>query len=157
MIIGIDPGFTGAIAFLTDEYLRVFDLPVKYIMKRKQIDENALSLIIETNALNPCFCAIEKVHAMPNDGKAGAFTFGYNAGILIGVLAPFKINILRIPPAVWKSGLGLGRNKSESIKLARKLFPAYKDYFKSVRDHDGRAEAVLIAHYANQLPRSMKG
>ena len=148
MIIGIDPGFTGAIAFLNRNKLLIQDLPIRLIMKKKQIDERKFAAIIKDA---PCidYAAIEDVHSMPNQGVASTFTFGYNAGILLGVLAAHNIKILKVRPNVWKPALGLDRDKKKSLVLARKVFPDYQSYFKLMK-HNGRAEAALIAHFAQK-------
>ena len=84
---------------------------------------------------------------MPGQGVVSTFRFGYNAGILLGVLEAHRIQVLRVNPSSWKSALNLSSNKKDSLKLAIKKFPIYKAYFARMKD-DGRAEAALIASYA---------
>lgn len=149
MIIGIDPGFTGAIAFIRDDYVYIDDLPIRMIKGKRQIDEIAFSnLIKEKKKFNKIkYAAVEDVWVMPKQGIVSSGRFMFNAGILIGVLAALDIKILKTKPAVWKSALGLSKDKKKSLALAKKLFPDYKDYFRLMK-HDGRAEAALIAHFA---------
>ena len=157
MIIGIDPGFTGAIAFLSSgDYtnLVIEDLPTHLVIGRPQIDPIALSEIVSRNtqfAPSQIKCYIEDVHAMPGQGLVSTFRFGYGAGVVYGVLASYtNIDVIRIKPAVWKASLGLSANKKQSLERARKLFPRYREYFKRVKD-DGRAEAALIAYFAKKM------
>ena len=51
VIVGIDPGFSGAIAFFDSatRQLKIRDLPIKKIMNRRQIDARAFSQIIILN------------------------------------------------------------------------------------------------------------
>jgi len=153
LIIGIDPGFSGAIAFLhNNNKLIVNDMPLVKINNRKQVDCDKINELIKTakiNSKNFNFAAIEDVHSMPGQGVASTFRFGYNAGILLGILKSNDIKVLRVRPTVWKSALGLSRKKSESLMLAKKIFPYYKTYFNRAKD-DGRAEAALLAYYAKQ-------
>lgn len=149
MIIGIDPGFSGAIAFLEKDRLAIFDLPLTLFMNRKQIDgQEFSSLIIEHIHLIE-FAVIEDVNSMPNQGVVSTFRFGYSAGILLGVLQAHGIRVLRVKPAVWKTALNLSRDKKKSLQLARKTFPDYQFYFKRAKD-DGRAEAALLAQFAKE-------
>jgi len=150
MIVGIDPGFSGAIAFL-DKYasnnrIEIQDLPLKMIMGRKQIDGSAFSKLL-TRPFIIRFAVIEDVAAMPGNGSVSMFRFGFNAGVLHGVLESLGIKLLRVKPAVWKSALGLDSNKKNSLILARRIFPKSQHYFTRAKD-DGRAEAALLAHFA---------
>lgn len=149
MIIGIDPGFSGAIAFLDKTNLvAVYDLPLTTVMGRKQIDAEKLKKYIP-NTRGIEYAVIEDVHAMPDQGVVSMFRFGYNAGILFGLLTGLNIKILRVKPAVWKSALGLDSNKKNSLILACKLFPHAENSFARAKD-DGRAEAALIAYFAQK-------
>lgn len=150
MIIGVDPGFTGAIAFLKDDWLNIKDLPVKRIMNKKQIDEQEFVSFFRQLPLDTIqYAVIEDIGAMPGQGIVSTSRFTYNAGILLGVLAAFDIKILKVRPSVWKPALGLTRNKIDSLNLAKKIFPRHTSYFR-LRKHDGRAEAALIAHFARE-------
>ena len=149
MIIGIDPGFTGAIAFLRKNDLVIYDLPIRMIKGKRQIDENELHKILKAYLYsnNIKYAVLEDVWVMPNQGIVSSGRFMYNAGILLGALAAYDVTIIKTKPGVWKSALGLSKDKKKSLALAKKLFPAYKDYFRLMK-HDGRAEAALIAHFA---------
>lgn len=149
MIAGIDPGFSGAIALLHGERLTVLDLPIVKIRDKKQIDAKLFSRFIRTYAPSIKAAVIEDVHSMPGQGVSSTFRFGYNAGVLYGVLSANSIKTIKVAPAVWKSSFGLTRDKRKSLELARKLFPKYKEFFKLAK-HDGRAEAALIALFGQQ-------
>lgn len=151
MIIGIDPGFTGAIAFLQSDNILVKDLPITIIKGKKQIDAKLFDKLIKEYSPYDIikYAAVEDVHAMPKQGVVSTFSFGYNAGILLGVLAANNVTVIKVSPGVWKPALGLSRNKKDSLALAKKLFPSYQHYFRLIK-HDGRAEAALIAHFARE-------
>jgi len=152
MIIGIDPGLKGAIAFLyNDGSLLIEDMPLKRIKKKNRVDGGKLFQIVKYNTalLTPpaITAAFEDVNAMPKDGVVSAFRFGLGTGILIGVLEAAGVDILPIKPDVWKPALGLSPDKSKSLALARQTFPQSLHYFKRSKD-DGRAEAALLAKFA---------
>lgn len=149
MIIGIDPGFSGAISFLREDTLIIKDLPITKLNKKKQIDACAFSNMIKIYRTLIKLAVIEDVHSMPGQGVVSTFTFGYNAGILYGVLASLSIPIIRVKPSVWKPALGLSSDKKRSIALAKKIFIDYQEYFKRQKD-DGRAEAALLAHFVQR-------
>lgn len=149
MIIGIDPGFSGAIAFLQEKSLTTVDLPTKVYKGKKHIDAVAFTKVVRDHTFNVQvkYVVIEDIGAMPGQGLASTARFTYNAGVLLGVVAALDLNTLKVRPNVWKPALGLNRDKKKSLALARKLFPKNVNDFKLVK-HDGRAEAALIAHFA---------
>jgi hypothetical protein len=65
------------------------------------------------------------------------------------VIQARHIRIELVTPSVWKRALGLGKDKDASLHKARLLFPMAELHLAK---HDGRAEALLIAHYALTRP-----
>ena len=161
IIIGMDPGFTGAIGVidLVDNECRyIEDMPTLIDRKgKKQIDVGTLSNIVLDldSRFDIQFAAVEKVGSMPNQGLSSTFRFGYGAGTLEGVLRAHDVDCRFYLPQMWKACLGLSPSKKESLILARKLWPDASKYFKRAKD-DGRAEACLIAHYARKLYNDLK-
>jgi len=147
LVIGIDPGLSGAIAVLSEigdvEYLD--DLPIVRDRRLSWIDGAALqSLLMDTLAGRPARAVVERVGAMPGQGVVSSFTFGLALGSVLAVLQARHIPIELVPAAVWKGALGLGRDKKGSLDKARLLYPrADLDLAK----HHGRAEALLLAHF----------
>jgi len=150
-IIGIDPGFTGAIALLhSHNDLLIQDLPIKQYRGRKEIDGVAFSEYLSAfDSYTIAFAVMEDVSAMPKQGVTSMFRFGFATGVLLGVLNAHRISVLRVKPSVWKPALGLSRDKNKSIALAKKLFCSQKELFK-LKKHDGRAEAALLAYYVRK-------
>lgn len=148
IILGIDPGYEGAFACTDGKRVSIFDMPIKYVNgKKKTIDGVAIHAWLKMIASKIDYAVIEDVHSMPNDTVVSAFTFGFNTGIVTGVLQSLGIKIIKVKPAVWKAAMGLNRNKRESLNLAQEFFPANKNDFRILK-HDGRAEAALIAVFA---------
>jgi hypothetical protein len=149
-VMGVDPGFTGALALAEIETKRclAFDMPVmKNSRGQTVIDLAALTLLVESYAGQTAVAIVEEVGARPGDGRSSLFKFGYGAGILAGVLAAYSVPAFPVRPEVWKCLMGVSADKASSIRKASSLYPldAYK-FLSRKKDH-GRAEAILLAHF----------
>lgn len=159
IVIGIDPGIKGGIAFYRpyDKRLKVFDMPVMQRADgREQVNAsqltNMVSRFVKQKASS--IAIVERVHAMTyidrmgnrrGQGAKSSFNFGMSAGVVYGVLAAHWIRIIEVEPAVWKVLLSLSADKNLSMQKARDLFPRYASEF--VGRKDGRAEAALLAWF----------
>ena len=143
MIAAIDPGKTGAIALLyPDGTLYVEDMPIF----SKEINGAAISQMFRE--FPPRHLYIEAVNSF-GMGRQSAFMFGQGVGVIKGVLAAQQVPYSQVAPAKWKRELSLSKDKDQARAMATRLFPKSADKFKRKKD-DGRAEAVLIAHWAKQ-------
>jgi len=152
MIVGIDPGKKGAIAFLNpaDMSLTVHDMPTVPDGKSKtSVSLNSKGLF---DLLKPEFpeqrnlAGIEKVHSMPGEGVSSAFTFGSICGAIDMATIAHNYEQIFISPQKWKKYFGITADKTIARQLAIQRFPKYSQLFARVKD-DGRAEATLIALY----------
>lgn len=145
--IGIDPGLTGGIAFVSDYGYSVHDLPVIRDKSLSWIDGGELQSIIlrERYAAKHFQCFVERVGYMPGNAGPSGFNFGCSFGSVLSIIQSLQISLQLVTPVTWKKALGLGKEKAAAIDKARLLFPLAN---LSMRKHDGRAEALLIAHYA---------
>lgn len=153
-IIGVDPGLSGALAVLgaAGELVQLADLPVIRDGRLAWIDGGALqSLLIEALAGRPARAIVERVSAMPRQGVASAFTFGVGLGSVLSILQARQVSVELVTAAVWKRALGLSSDKRASLDKARLLYPSAD---LALAKHDGRAEALLLAHWA--LTRSQR-
>lgn len=157
-IVGIDPGASGAIAYLrlyglTPMEFHVWDMPTTLIAvsgkNRRRIDINAL---FNLPVFDPSHQTIwmdeawvEDVHSMPTDGPVQAFSFGFATGLIHGVLHGWDMEPRTVAPAVWKGAMGVTKDKATSIARAKAVLPKWADQF--TKSKDGRAEAALIAVY----------
>jgi crossover junction endodeoxyribonuclease RuvC len=160
-VLGIDPGASGALAFLTISAglpvaLETFDLPVLRNGRRTQVDDYGLAREIDARLGEddePLACAmLEQGGVRPQNGRVGAATFWLGIGVIRGVLAANFIPIETVAASTWKRSLRVVGDKDASRIRASAIFPRWADQWSRVKD-DGRAEAALIALYgANQLP-----
>lgn len=144
-IIGIDPGLSGAIAFIAPSgALEVHDMPtVPGAKGGNEIDFHELFAILsgwEATA----WC--ELVHAMPGNGSKSAFKLGQTFGAIRMALAAACIPVRFVTPPVWKRHFRLSKDKGVARGEAMRRFPANAESFRRVKD-DGRAESALIALY----------
>lgn len=147
--IGIDPGLTGALAHMDGfgGLTGVEDLPVIRDGSTAWIDGQMLfmRLMHYCAAKEPNEVWIERVHAMPKQGVSSSFTFGVTFGSILGTLRAAACSIHFVSPQKWKKDLGLGSEKSAALDKARILYPTAD---LELAKHHGRAEAILIAHWA---------
>lgn len=145
--VGIDPGQKGAIAFIKNNSIIIYDMP---LFSNKEIDGIKTSDIFFTEGGD--FCILEKAQTMPQQGTVSMFKYGMSYGIIKGVLYSFEISFQEVPPQKWKKEYSLSKDKAESIATAKKLFPDCKIDFRTCKGRmlDGRAEALLLAEYARR-------
>lgn len=141
LILGIDPGKSGAISFLDAESCKlvsVHDIP--------RTDSELAKLITVQLLMDGIrFAVVEHVGVMTGkEGVVGMFNFGCSFGVIKGILATLDIPVFLVKPSVWKAVYGLSSNKDLSRTLATQKFPSHVDFFKRKKD-DGRAESALLA------------
>jgi crossover junction endodeoxyribonuclease RuvC len=159
MIVGIDPGAHGAIAFLTDAgaLITVVDMPSVQVVvgkgKRTRVVAARVVQHIRNGIHNPLAgygCPrfmVERASSMPGQGVASMFSFGFAAGICEGVIAGLGFPLDHVTPVVWKRALHVPADKGGARMRASEEFPEHADLFARVKD-DGRAESALIGLYA---------
>ncbi|CAB5675666.1 hypothetical protein [Comamonas aquatica] len=158
IVIGIDPGLTGACAVVDHLGVRaVFDLPTmpvpgagpKALVKRK-IDGRALCQLLLKHcpaSEGSAQVVLEQVHAR-GDGNAlqTQASLLRSLGAIETVLECLKYPIRYVSPQSWKRAYGLGPDKNKALETARSLYPGAQADLKRQKDHN-RAEAVLLAHW----------
>jgi crossover junction endodeoxyribonuclease RuvC len=145
MIVGIDPGISGALAWVSDEgfLLSAMDMPTLEVNGKMKVNPHILAS--DLSFRKPKIAVIEDVGAMPGQGVSSMFNFGYSAGILAGVCAGLGIPTVFYRPAVWKRQAGVPADKGAARQMAQRLWPGSRA-FDRVKDH-GRAEAALLARW----------
>jgi hypothetical protein len=159
LVIGCDPGLTGAISLLCSQrgLLECEDLPVcsngqKSGKMLRWIDAAALQSILWDWSVRHGF-AEHSVHAcierpipmpsMPSTTTASSFdTFGVIRALVTGRVSADGMTV--IDPSDWKKLFGLSRDKDASRACALRLYPEAP---VKLAKHHNRAEAILIGHW----------
>lgn len=145
--IGIDPGKNGGIAVMQTYINQIQKVGVKCYS-----DEDLLSILKDAEECLQAVCYLENVHAMPKQGVSSTFNFGMNFGFIQGVLKAYGIPYELVTPQKWKKEFSCTSDKNTSIEVCKRLFPNVnlKATERCKKDHDGMAEALLIAEYGRR-------
>ena len=152
--IGVDAGSKGAIAVIDDydTVLGIYDLS-------KNIEDYwylVTYLVDYVGSYENSYVCVEDVCGRPGQSCVANTTFMKLAGYA-ELMGFFLGDFNKVKPQVWKKHFGLvfgkeltkTEKKHKSIDLAKELFPSVAD--KLTASKDGRAEALLIAKYCQQL------
>jgi len=149
LIAGIDPGTNGAIAVLDSsnpDSVALLDL------KKNSICDTWNWLHTEGLALKSSKIWVEDVHSMFGMSAKSNFGFGRNLGTVLTIaelLTGKDPNT--ITPKIWQKYIGVtvkGKAiKQEVAKIAQGLYPNAELHGKRGGLLDGRADALMIAHY----------
>lgn len=154
--IGIDPGVTGGFVILADaEPVVACRTPILPGTGRKQFDVPHMARLLEfaVRDFKLVRAGIEKVSAMPRDGRVGAFSFGRGYGLWLGLMAGLGVSYTEIQPQRWQSRMLAGmprgpQTKVSALQRCQALFPEIE--LKAKAD-SGIADAALIAEYLRQM------
>ena len=147
IVIGIDPGKSGAIA--------VWDEGIDKAIKCPSTPEGMANIFnsIMTNSWidgdSKIVAYIEQVHAFPTDARSSAFKFGRNYGEWLGVLGALRIETIHVTPQKWmkywktKLNIKLPKDKPERKRNLKEIASHYTD--KKVTLYN--ADAILITMY----------
>ncbi|MGJ7611126.1 MULTISPECIES: hypothetical protein [unclassified Variovorax] len=152
IFIGIDPGLSGAISFVTDRTCVVEDLPTMPLpgdgLITKKIDGRALVTLIRKNVPigEMAEAYLEQVNTMggKNNAVQTQGSLMRSLGAIETVLECLGYKPTMLGPQKWKRFYGLDADKKKALEKARVLYP---DAPLSLVKHHNRAEAVLIAHW----------
>lgn len=149
IIIGVDPGQSGGIAYLSGsspEPIKVIKMPETltdlrdFLRDIKQYNHPDREII----------AYLEIVHSMPRQGVASSFKFGKNYGNVEAALIFSGFRLERVTPQKWQQAMScLSRgDKNVTKRKAQELFP-------SVKITHATADALLIAEYGKRKERGM--
>lgn len=168
LVLGIDPGVTGALALLADgEFAGFIDIP-SAPRRTKGNEVNGLELSVRLDAALAKhqgayrIAVLERIGIRPGQSASATSNFGETFGLIKGVLCHARIKYMVVQSSMWKRDLGLLAPKEEGVdKSAARLaaiekFPTAAEQLQRVKDHN-RADALWIAHWAQvteQIPRA---
>ena len=154
LIIGIDPGISGAICFMEKgRIIDVIDMPSMADGKKnkKQVNGsqifNEISRYTKDKSIEDIKVIIEHVSAMPGQGVTSMFNFGQSFGILKGVCSAMNLSMHFVRPVKWKKHFKLiNSSKDASRTKAIEIFPYFSVNLSKKKDAN-KADAILIASY----------
>lgn len=165
LVIGVDPGLTGACAVIDHTGLRgVFDIPTMPIpgvgeqaMVQRKVDGYALCAELlkacPPDAPKPAV-VVEAVGTMggANNAVQTQGSLLRSLGAIETVAECLRWPVEYVQPQTWKRWYGLidskmttTQRKAKSLECARRLYPQCTQISRA-RDNN-RAEAILIAHF----------
>ena len=154
IIIGIDPGISGAISILENKkILEVYDTPTMIEGKKnkRQINSAQVTNIIKERLKDgkEVIVVVEHVNAMPGQGVTSMFNFGQSFGVIKGICAALGLPIYFVRPSKWKKHFNLIKtNKDASRTKVIEAYPEISSKLHRKKDSN-RADAILIALYFN--------
>ena len=154
LIIGIDPGISGAICFFEDGQINeIIDMPVMADGKKnkRQINGpqvyNEVSKRINKFPKKDIIVVIEQVSAMPGQGVTSMFNFGQSFGVLKGICSAMQLSMYFVRPAKWKKYFGLIKTEKDASRTkVIEIFPYISAQLSKKKDSN-KADAVLIASF----------
>ena len=130
MIIAIDPGLKGGIAWKKNgkvEAIKMPDTPkaIKDFLDKVRIDIDPCGCGLAWHTPLEVKCYLEKVNAMPKQGCKGTWTFAEHYGTLKAILLCLEIPMVEVSPQKWQKAIGASRpslpdNATPSQKEANK-------------------------------------
>jgi hypothetical protein len=153
VLVGIDPGLTGAVAVLQcDGTVEVYDTPTLTISttrgRKQEYDIPGMVQLLRPYVGSQVHLIVETSQAMPGQGVRSTWTTGYGYGLWLGVIVSLSLPFTSVRPGDWKRTLGLGGKDKEAARLrAQQLFPGAD--LRRKRDHN-RAEALLLAWWGQR-------
>ena len=154
LIIGIDPGISGAICFFEDgKILEVVEMPTMTDGKKNKRQVNGAQIYneilknVKKNEKQDIRVIIEQVSAMPGQGVTSMFNFGQSFGILKGICSAMHLPVYYVRPAKWKKYFNLiNSEKDASRTRAIEIFPYFSSQLSKKKDNN-KADAILIASF----------
>ena len=152
IIIGIDPGVSGAISIIENKkIIDVLDMPTMIDGKKnkKQVNGSQVTNIIKEklNSNKEIIAVVEHVNAMPGQGVTSMFNFGQSFGAIKGICAALSIPIYFVRPTKWKKHFNLIKtNKDASRTKVIEIYPEISSKLTRKKDSN-KADAILIARY----------
>ena len=154
LIIGIDPGISGAICFFKEGQVKeIIDMPTMAEGKKnkRQINGpqiyNEIFLRINKLPKKDIIVVIEQVSAMPGQGVTSMFNFGQSFGVLKGICSAMQLPMHLVRPIKWKKYFGLIKTEKDASRTkVIEIFPYISSQLSRKKDSN-KADAVLIASF----------
>jgi crossover junction endodeoxyribonuclease RuvC len=174
LVVGIDPGLTGALALLrAGRLIAIADMPVMVKGKgtskvRHEINPAGLAQVLrswvpEERLQQRLRIVVEVVNSMPRAGppqpcpvckrdrkamgSSSVFSMGDSTGCIRGVLAALGFSIEWVSPATWKAHFKLAGGPLQKEAARAQAIRLYPEADLARKKDHNRAEAILIARW----------
>ena len=146
IVIGIDPGVSGGIAFYSG-----FVSEMTTCEKMPPTESELSDTFVDWPSATT-FAYIERVHSSPQMGVKSAFTFGQNYGFLRGCLVAHGIPFEEVRPQQWMREFGMKKSKTETpVQWKNRLKGKAQQLFPHLKVTLATADALLICEYGRRL------
>ena len=142
--IGIDPGKSGALCVIEDDFIKAYPCP-------DNVQDMALifAMAISVNETKTVIAYIEKVWARHTDGRASIWKFAENYGVWLGIAGAYEVDLKTVAPQRWIKYFETPKMEKANRKRylrdkARSMYPDLKKVSLKT------ADAILIATYAKE-------
>ena len=155
IIIGIDPGLSGAIAILeNNEVKKILEIPVMSEGKKnkRQLNNAQLVNLLKDNIkdFNDAAVVVEQVNAMPGQGVTSMFNFGQTFGAIKGICAALGLPIYFVRPAKWKKHFDLIKSSKDASRTkVIEMYPLLSSQLSRKKDVN-KSDAILIARFFSE-------
>ena len=154
IIVGIDPGISGALCFFSNgNVIDVIDMPTMAEGKKNKKQVNGRQIFNEILNIKNTFAGhkinvvVEQVSAMPGQGVTSMFNFGQSFGVIKGICSAMELPIFYVRPAKWKKYFNLiNSQKDASRTKAIEIFPYFSRQLSKKKDSN-KADAILISSF----------
>ena len=149
LVLGIDPGQSGGLAFLSDQtssdFVAVYPMPESLRDTADIIEEYHHKIVL---------AVLENVHSMPKQGVSSTFKFGKSAGFLEGLLVGMRIPYELVSPQKWTKALNLSGGAPGTEK--KNLHKARaQQWYPNLKLTHATSDALLLATYVQRLRRGL--
>lgn len=145
--IGVDPGSKGAFCILcpATKYIEFVDTTAKPMFIREWLMAQQMNFQLQVIML-------EKVHAIQGTSAGSNFSFGFNTGVVNGLSESVGCSVDHVTPKAWQRYLGTTKKgkliKKEVGEIVERLYPGAEIRGPKGGLHDGKSDALAIAHFA---------
>ena len=152
--LGIDPGAKGALCFLDIDNRKLAFRPTPCLEFSAAELRKTVMAVNKTKDI--LMIGIEDVHAIHGTSAGSNFKFGYNVGAINALMETTGIGIDKITPKSWQNAVkvptkkkagGPTQLKKAIASIALRLYPNAELLGPRGGVIDGRADALMIAHY----------
>lgn len=159
MLISIDPGIRGALAFFgPNGRVAVHDMPVRAKQGngkvRNEVDPKALQALLRrcAPADEKGLVVMENLNTFAGGSVQTMGSLEATKAVICTVCELSGFDMAFVSPKTWQGFFGIRKTpssdtKAQSLKLARELFGME---YCPLQKHDGRADALLIGRYGQR-------